>query len=1081
MPGVTADLELDLADALRSIDQLDAALNQSIQSFSSSLAQSLDQLSSPTEVAVDVSGVTSEIDAAVAAADPTVTATVDADPAEAEATVDALIASFLGAPIVVPVDADTSEAQADISALADTAGSAASSLTDLATSGAAGGASLSAVAGGASGAAGALSGMGAEIPGLAAGIGAFTGLAAAGDSFFNSALNAEASTQRFNQTLGATANEVKRVNVGNLDTDLAALNLQLGSSTSQTRNAVSSFAQLGQAAGASSSDIAESSDQLVALSARAVALNPALGSVGDVAEKLSNGLARGGRFAAQYGIALTSAEINARALRDTGKSAATELTIYEKAAAGAAVATEKYGSSLKETIDQGAANPIIQLRKIGTEFAKFTTALGKPLIAPVFDLIRAGQPLFQSFASLVQRLLVALLPAVTGIVAGLAPLVDVIVSLLTPALDILAPILGLVGQVAQAFGESIKILVGYVNELPGPVKALIFPLSGLHDLLVQLGVVDVPKTSTALKDAAGNTVQLADGATLLKTALTGTPEEFAKMETTATGFAQAGVADELRRMGRPLEEVRKELIAGDAGFKQFVANGIKAGAISITDVGTGAKYTADQIANAKGNLDQMLRSGGVVITQGQNLVATFGNQAAAIQAQAKVELDATIAQRGLSQAQVESLPAMAQAQLGSQNYAAQVAVLNQGLANGTIQTNAQTAALGSQAATWVALAQNIAAGTITEQNADLVAQQLGLTHDQVTQAINLTSQAVDNFVNNAVSKVPTAASVFDSLKTTTNPADPSSLASNLNAATLSTLNFGANIEEIGKRFPEVAALLAQKGPEAAGALASTFLASTDTQKQALEDSIKVNEEANRTYGATIKTFAQDNITAATDLATGMTTGFGEGLDFDGVTKTQVDEVTKVLQDGGALAPPKQAANADGVSIGDQLAAGMALGIGRGTPAVEQAARDAVTRAKNAANAEAGIRSPSTLFAEIGVQMGAGMAVGLSDAGDQVVAEAESIVARAAAAIASPATGTIPLALPNLPVGAGAGGGFGGAGIGDGSTFIEKIEINVTLTGAEATAEKAAMVGSQIGDALAARLEAQQARVTARNV
>jgi hypothetical protein len=65
-------------------------------------------------------------------------------------------------------------------------------------------------------------------------------------------------------------------------------------------------------------------------------------------------------------------------------------------------------------------------------------------------------------------------------------------------------------------------------------------------------------------------------------------------------------------------------------------------------------------------------------------------------------------------------------------------------------------------------------------------------------------------------------------------------------------------------------------------------------------------------------------------------------------------------------------------VGENISNGIALGIANATNVVEAAARAVVVAAKNAANAEAEINSPSRVFAEIGSYMSRGMAVGFMD-------------------------------------------------------------------------------------------------------
>jgi hypothetical protein len=173
-------------------------------------------------------------------------------------------------------------------------------------------------------------------PGAAAGLFAFA----------QSAIDAESAGQRFEMIAGTLGPELQTIDVGGLSGDIGDLALQLGSSDEAMLNATASFVTFGESTGATSDEIVSASNDINALALRAVALNPALGDAGAVAERMTNALARGGRATTAFGIGLTSAEINARAMADTGKQNAAELTQFEKAAAGAAIATERLGQSM---------------------------------------------------------------------------------------------------------------------------------------------------------------------------------------------------------------------------------------------------------------------------------------------------------------------------------------------------------------------------------------------------------------------------------------------------------------------------------------------------------------------------------------------------------------------------------------------------------------------------------------------------------------------------------------------------------------------------------------------------------------
>ncbi len=340
--GVQADLVLDIDSALAAVSELEQAIQDA------------------------VSGVE---------ADP-VSIQVEADTAPAEAEIQSLDAD----PIDVEVDADTTSATSEIDNLGDSASAATGSVDGLsdATTGLSAGASA----------------LDGSIGGAVAGMGGFGKAAAAGGAalgvFFSQGIDATSQLERFNLVTGDAAASVRSIDVGGLSGDLGELALQLGSDDEAALNAAASLFQFGINSGRTADEVSKTTDQVFALAENAVALNPALGDISTVQDGLSRALARGGRFASQYGLSLTSAEINARALRDTGKSTATELTQFDKAAAGAAIATERLGTQLGDNVAAGAQNAAIQLKIVKQRASEAVEEIGKEIVPAALVAISVG-------------------------------------------------------------------------------------------------------------------------------------------------------------------------------------------------------------------------------------------------------------------------------------------------------------------------------------------------------------------------------------------------------------------------------------------------------------------------------------------------------------------------------------------------------------------------------------------------------------------------------------------------------------------------------------------------------------------
>lgn len=478
MAGLRTDVELGYEDALSSVDRIGSGLDDVVARFSESLAAALDTASSqpivPTvdttafeeglaaalatadEVVVPVSADTSPAEADVAGLEAGIASQlemfpVDADVAPAEATVEGLVSQVDGQQAAIQVDADTSEAQAAVEDL-----SGATDGLDASSTRAAGSvhenadatAVLAGSAGLARGEVGGLNevahGLGGTAAAGAVGVGA---IGVATLEFFHAGVQAVGAGQRFNTILGDMADEVERVRIGDLDADLGHLGIQFGSTDAEMKNAAASVFQFGVNGGKSREESAKFTQELVGLSARAVSLNPNLGTLSDVTESLSGRIARGGRFAAAYGLSLSAAEINARALVDTGKDNASELTIQEKAFAAAEIASGRYGSGLKDTVADGAKNALNEQKSLEAQLKEVVETLGAPLVSPVFRLMDDARPIVDDLGRVLLDVSTAALPALD---AGL--------SLVEPPLHLLADVMDALPRPIVAVGTALVAL-----------------------------------------------------------------------------------------------------------------------------------------------------------------------------------------------------------------------------------------------------------------------------------------------------------------------------------------------------------------------------------------------------------------------------------------------------------------------------------------------------------------------------------------------------------------------------------------------------------------------------------------------
>lgn len=469
--GLDAELNLDISRALESVTEIETALTTATTDVALSFDLSgVEAMQAAVDAALGSMGDTAAAAGAQAVDEIGTAATsaltdvpVTADPTDAEAAL-AELADEASKPVDMPVTADTSDAinaidgvqeqaaePVDIPVTADTS-QAESSVGDL-KGGIEG---LHAASEAAVGSAGGLASAIGEIhPAAAVATGGAIALSGATKEFFEAGVEATGAAQRFETVVGEMADRIKEIHVGDLNTDMEHLGLEFGSTTAAMENANSKLFSFAINAGASQEQAVAFTQQVEALSARALSLNPNLGTLSDVMEQMGPRLARGGRFASEFGVALTPAEINARALADTGKQLTSELTVQEKAMAGAEIAAERYGNGLSETVSKGAENAINQQKSLSAIFRETIENIGRPLVAPMFDVIKAAEPDVALLGDAIGSLVEDALPLLSSLLTSLRGPLEVVDSLM----QVLGPPLQLVATIIDAMPQGVTAAV----------------------------------------------------------------------------------------------------------------------------------------------------------------------------------------------------------------------------------------------------------------------------------------------------------------------------------------------------------------------------------------------------------------------------------------------------------------------------------------------------------------------------------------------------------------------------------------------------------------------------------------------
>lgn len=861
--------------------------------------------------------------------DAEVTIDVEAEGAEeAQAEIEAtgLVAAEVdGQLVIIDVEAQgAEEASEQLQAVGE-------SSDDAAVGAAAAGGALGDLSGEASGAATSLLASAAALAGVSLGL----------SELFSSALDATSAQQSFEARTGEAADAVERLSgassvLGDTQGELA---IALGSSDEELRNATARLFALGEAEGFTSERSDALIEQVVDLAARARVLNPELGSVGDITDTLGTRLQRGGRFVADFGLSLTAADIQARALQNTGKDLTSELTLLEKTEAAAQLATEQLGDSLGTDL-ANAENAAITFDSLKTSIEEALEPLGAPLISPVLQLIEAMGPIIEDVASVLADLGVIALDALLPIVEAAAPLVDVWRENAEEILASLAPALTELGEalatLLTALGPSFEDVLGVIVEA---APAIADVLGVLADVIVLLaaGVTAVSEFTEALDNLVSKIPGL------------------------------GGLVDSLNPLNRVLPQTTSRAVDMGDAFEEAARQQIVAGLAA-------GDFTQEE-----------LHAAGAAIEAAEGTLR-WADVLIALESGA---FDATEATKGL---------------------------------NAEVTESERLSKVSAES--FVLLADAIAAGVVTTEDYQAVADQLGLSLDQVTAFAESVTDQLDEFAANAIEKLPQVGTAVDQLEAEFQ-ASPDAIIASLAESEEAIANFQTNVAAlIAFGFDDIAQLALERGPEFTNELVNTLRVGREGLATELETSLETYEQQLTATGDFIRDTAAPALVTDTELAAqGVSEAFGRELDLGGATaqsvaaaKENLDLAAPELRASGETAGAEAddaygtaldlegatAESADQAALffeslgipggtlsqaaedaGDLIGNSFAIGIGNAMTAaagdggfLNLQFRSAVDDLERAMREEAEANSPSKLFARIGEDLMEGLAQGV---------------------------------------------------------------------------------------------------------
>lgn len=722
---------------------------------------------------------------------------------------------------------------------------------------------------------------------------AVAGVAAVTALLVDKADKAKQAEERLNLVFGDQADAVNEVNIGGLSGNLGDLAKKAGSSGAAMRQASADFAMFARGFDVSEPAIQTTIDQLQGLALRAAVLNPNLGDAGAAMSRLQGALITGrAKALAPFGIGLDKAAVSARALEIAMAAGRTEITQADKVMAGAQLATEKLGDALGEDFAKGAEQSTIRMRALSKEISGALAKAGKPLIEPIITIAEALVPIATTVATALGEVIESVVSLASGFVDKLAPAVDFLAS----AFDIIMiPI--------EGAAEVIDFLSGVLQWGAIAVGGLIVALGGLNLALEALAVVANINPLVLALTAVATVVGLVNRAS--QDAKKAREEEAAAIDTTADALwgevaAQTQVADATDKTADATENLTKIRSAAVRTLAEFLAKSkastvsddaaaVEALGISYTTLArdlltTGSAFTTLSQATGLSTdaleelgalaSDKNLFSGGAYrdgldeISEGLGeLLPDLQKEAERLQAAGEARLTVLVASGQLTKAQRAEIEATNTLADGTVNYAA--AAQRATTIVEKQQRAAEKAALQNSllAGSWDDLTTKILAGSVSLEDAETIAAQLGVTTADVEAFFNAVTQSVVNTTDTIASALPTTADAFttwqdgiaaagaalEGLDGDTEAAkqafdnliaaaDPARLTEALYAQTVAVINFGANLERlIDEGLPRIAELVTSQGAVVGGGFAQAILDSTPEQRQALEQMLGAYE------------------------------------------------------------------------------------------------------------------------------------------------------------------------------------------------------------------------------------------------
>lgn len=431
-----AQLELDITPALASIEEINAAFEQTVANLSSELDSVFtDALSS------QIADISSQLDAAFSSLPDEINAAFAAQPIDLN----------IDTPDLTAASDQFGQLEEQMDSVGETSEKVrgAFNIQEGATS------ALEVATGTLEGQTGSL--LRTVLPGVAI----FGGITAAVAGLVEKGDKAVLATERMNRVFGDQAPGIFDNKIQGINLTLGELDKKNGTSGTSLKLLLATFGQTAVSAGATREEAAGVAQSLGFVTNYVTALNPALGTADQNFTMLSRGLGGSTRLLQRYGITIDPVRQKLLALENAHKSGREVANLYDKQTAGLTLTLESLeaqakanGHTMEQELNGALESSTVKFRALKQEISATLTKFGTPIV-------EAGLAITTAFT-----------PAIEGIIGLFGGLVDAIVPVLAP----------IATKIANAIQPAIDAIPGFVTKAEPAIHAFGEVLSGIADL-----------------------------------------------------------------------------------------------------------------------------------------------------------------------------------------------------------------------------------------------------------------------------------------------------------------------------------------------------------------------------------------------------------------------------------------------------------------------------------------------------------------------------------------------------------------------------------------------------------------------